>query len=220
MLNRIGLYVKKMWIRRNSESLLNYYRSQGIKIGQGTISRDPMSLEIDISRPSLVDIGENVLLHKGLKILTHDFASRVFVNLYGEFVPSHGRIKIGNNVWFGQDCTILKGVKIGDNCIIGLRSVVVNDIPDNCVAVGAPAKVICSLEEYYEKRKRQYFLEVIDYAKSIRERFDREVTIYDFLDDYPCFVDGSNYKDYPMIDFTRVFKGSSFRKWKEEHKAI
>lgn len=50
--------------------------------------------------------------------MTHDFASYVFVNKYNEFIPSHGKVKIGNNVWFGMNCTVLKGVTIGDNCIL------------------------------------------------------------------------------------------------------
>ncbi|WP_405632940.1 acyltransferase [Pseudoalteromonas sp. Ld20] len=51
-------------------------------------------------------------------------------------------IKIENNVWIGANVTILKGVRIGTGVIIGAGSVVVNDIDDNCIAVGNPAKVI------------------------------------------------------------------------------
>lgn len=97
--------------------------------------------------------------------MTHDFASYVFVNKYNEFIPSHGKVKIGNNVWFGMNCTVLKGVTIGDNCIIGIGSIVTKDIPANSVAIGNPAKVVCSLDEYFEKRKKQYLKECVDYAK-------------------------------------------------------
>lgn len=50
-------------------------------------------------------------------------------------------INIGNNVWIGWGCTILKGVNIGDNSIIAAGSVVVNDIPKNVIAGGNPAIV-------------------------------------------------------------------------------
>lgn len=51
-------------------------------------------------------------------------------------------ITVGNNVWFGAGVTVCPGVTIGDNCVIGAGSVVVHDIPGNCVAVGNPCRVI------------------------------------------------------------------------------
>lgn len=55
-------------------------------------------------------------------------------------------INIGNNVWIGGNVTILSGVCIGDNVVIGAGSVVVKDIPSNTVAVGNPCKVIKNIE--------------------------------------------------------------------------
>lgn len=51
-------------------------------------------------------------------------------------------IVIGNNVWLGAKVTVLKGVTIGNNVVVGANSVVTHDLPDNTVAVGAPARVI------------------------------------------------------------------------------
>ena len=51
-------------------------------------------------------------------------------------------VTIGDNCWIGGSTTILPGVTIGDNVTIGAGSVVVKDIPSDCVAVGNPAKVI------------------------------------------------------------------------------
>lgn len=55
-------------------------------------------------------------------------------------------VTIGNNCWIGGSVTILPGVTIGDNVTIGAGSVVVKDIPSNCVAVGNPAKVVKQIE--------------------------------------------------------------------------
>jgi acetyltransferase-like isoleucine patch superfamily enzyme len=52
-----------------------------------------------------------------------------------------GCVEIGDGTWLGENVCVL-GVKIGKNCVIGANSVVTRDIPDFCVAVGSPAKVI------------------------------------------------------------------------------
>ena len=54
-------------------------------------------------------------------------------------------IHIGNNVWIGSNSTVLAGVTIGDNAVIGAGSVVTKDIPENMIAVGSPARVIKSI---------------------------------------------------------------------------
>lgn len=55
-------------------------------------------------------------------------------------------MEIGNNVWIGDKSTILDGVHIGDNVIVGANSVVTHDIPSNSVAAGMPAKIIKQLK--------------------------------------------------------------------------
>lgn len=54
-------------------------------------------------------------------------------------------VTIGNNVWIGWGCTILKGVTIGDNSIIAAGSVVVTDVPPNVLYAGNPAELKKSL---------------------------------------------------------------------------
>lgn len=56
-------------------------------------------------------------------------------------------IKVGNDVWFGGGVTVLPGVTIGDNVVIGAGSVVVKDIPSGVVAVGNPCKPIRKITE-------------------------------------------------------------------------
>lgn len=200
-----------------SEEYLNSIRDKGVKIGKGTIAFAPHNILIDVTRPELIDIGENVFLHYGTRILSHDWVSWTFVNKYNDFIPSHGRIKIGNNIWFGENVTVLKGVTIGDNVIIGAGSIVSKSIPSNSVAVGIPAKVVCTFEEYYAKRQKQYIDECIEYANAILDR-GREPKKEDFYDDYPCFVDSSNMYEY-NYPYERVFKQTEqLEAWKKHHK--
>lgn len=51
-------------------------------------------------------------------------------------------ITVGDNVWIGGNAIILQGVTIGDNVVIGAGSVVTKDIPDNCLVIGNPARII------------------------------------------------------------------------------
>lgn len=56
-------------------------------------------------------------------------------------------VKIGRNVWIGSNSTILPGVTVGDNAVIGAGSVVTKDIPENTVFAGNPAKFIKNIGE-------------------------------------------------------------------------
>lgn len=62
-------------------------------------------------------------------------------------LQSKGEVVIGDNVWIGDKATILAGVHIGDNVIIGANSVVTHDIPCNCMAAGIPARVIKQIKK-------------------------------------------------------------------------
>ena len=56
-------------------------------------------------------------------------------------------ITVGDNVWIGAGVQVMPGVSIGSNVVIGGGSVVVKDIPGNCIAVGNPCKVIRAITE-------------------------------------------------------------------------
>lgn len=56
-------------------------------------------------------------------------------------------ITVGDNVWIGAAVQVLPGVSIGSNVVIGSGSIVVKDIPDNCVAIGNPCRVLREITE-------------------------------------------------------------------------
>ncbi len=209
---------KLHWARTSSSRYCAYLRQKGVLCVQLTIFRNPRSISIDLTRPSLVTIGDNVDFNHNFVLLTHDWGSRVFRTLYGELLPSSGAVKIGNNVVFGRNVTVLKGVEIGDNCIIGAGSIVCRSIPANSVAVGIPAKVVCSLEEYYAKRQTQCIKEAFEYARSIQERFHRRPVIEDFREEFPLFVNGNEADHYPTLPICRQL-GASFAVWQKNHQA-
>lgn len=127
-------------------SSIEYLRSRGVQIGENV---HLFNTNIDFCHGFLVSIGDNVTL-TGVTVLAHDASTQIPLG-----VSKVGRVKIGNNVFVGRGSIILPGVSIGDNCVIGAGSVVSNSIPSNSVAVGNPARVVSSYEEFVEKHRRQ-----------------------------------------------------------------
>jgi acetyltransferase-like isoleucine patch superfamily enzyme len=97
---------------------------------------------VRISAASAVTIGDNCMLANGVYITDsdwHDIYNRLAM---GRAAP----VVIEDNVWIGDGATVCKGVRVGENSIVGAGSVVVRDIPANAVAAGNPARVVKSLE--------------------------------------------------------------------------
>lgn len=102
--------------------------------------------------------------------MTHDGGLHVLRNKkLCENADYFGKIKIGNNVFIGWNTIIMPDVEIGDDCIIGCGCVVTRNIPSGCVAVGCPARVIETIEEYYYKNKDNY-----DFTKSMSSEEKRK----------------------------------------------
>lgn len=76
-------------------------------------------------------------------------------------------------MYIGMKAIIIRGVKIGDNVIIGAGSIVTKDCESNSVYVGNPAKRISSIEEYFQKRLECQFAEAKDIALRYERRYGR-----------------------------------------------
>lgn len=212
--------LKLRWAKTSSKRYINYLRSKGCIIGDNIWMTPHIdTVGIDITRPSLVEIGNNVRINRNFTLITHDGGFYVLLNKYHEFIPQSGKVKIGNNVYFGRNCSVFKGVTIGDNCIIGFGSIVTHDIPANSIAVGAPARVVGTIEKYYEKRCAKSIKEALVYAKSIQERFHRRPLVEEFWEEFPFFVDKENMHLYPDLPYKRQL-GNSMNYWIENHVKI
>lgn len=188
---------KKKYVTSSNKRFVSYLQKKGVEIGEKVVFRYPQKTTIDLTRPYLVKIGNYVDINDNFTIMTHDFGTFVFLNLYHDFVPSSGRVKIGNNVYIGRDVTIMKGVEIGDNCIIGLGSVITKNIPSNSVACGIPCRVVCTIEEYYERRKIKSVNESIQYYKEIRNK--RKPKITDMTEEWALFFRKNDFLLYPEM---------------------
>ncbi len=90
-----------------------------------------------------VTFKDGCLFSANVVFRTGDSHSILDANTSRRINPSKS-IEVGNRVWFGNTTTILKGIKIGDDSIIGTGSIVTSDVPSNTIVAGVPAKVIKS----------------------------------------------------------------------------
>ena len=127
------------------------------------------------SEPYLITIGDHVRINSGVKFVTHDGGVWVLRGMKEDLknVDMFGGITVGNNVHIGTDAIIMPGVTIGNNCIIGCGAIVTKSIPDNSVAVGVPARVIESIEEYEEKNAHK-FVYTKGMAREEKEKYLKE----------------------------------------------
>lgn len=90
----------------------------------------------------------------GVRFITHDGGTLLFRDRVPDLEITKP-IKVGDNVYIGNNVILLPGVTVGNNVVIGAGAVVSKSIPDNSVAVGVPAKVIKTADEYFEKIQRE-----------------------------------------------------------------
>ncbi len=221
LIHHLYIHILKRRKHKSPQCYIKYLRKIGVSIGENIRIVAPQTLDIDDTRPSLVTIGDNVSFNRNFRLFTHDFVSGVFLRKYSDFINSSGHVTIGNNVRFGTNCTVLKGVSIGDNCFIAANSMVLRDIPSNSIAGGSPAKVLCTLDDYYAKRQERCEAEAIEFARSIAERFHRRPVVSDFKEEFPLFVDSSNVEEYlSQIPIKKQLVSEEiYRTWLAHHKA-
>lgn len=103
-----------------------------------------LGFDTDIGAFSYINALYDVVIEDGVQIGSH--CSIYSVSTIDD---SHGKVILKQNCRIGSHSTILPGVSIGENSIIGAHSLVNKDIPDNVVAFGVPAKVVRKLN--YDK---------------------------------------------------------------------
>lgn len=174
-----------------SKEYISFLASKGVFVGEGTHFFYPCSNTVDIQRPWLLSIGSYCKITEGVSILTHDYSRSVLRLKYGEILAEARRTRIGNNVFIGMKSVILMGADIGDNVVIGAGSIVTGKIPSNSVVAGNPARVICSLDEFYKKRKKNLVKEAVIYFKAFVDFYKKEPSLLEMGAFYPLFLNRS-----------------------------
>ena len=123
--------------------LRTFMRGAEIKIGDN-VGLNGTSIT---ARSKTITIGDGTMIAPNVIIVDSDFHALwpPESRLLNPCPENDADVAIGTNVWIGINAIILKGVKIGDNSIVGAGSVVTKDIPSDCIFAGNPAKLIKKL---------------------------------------------------------------------------
>lgn len=122
----------KQWLRKKLLRLMGYKNIHPSVVLE-------RNLNLDRVDPQSITIKSGCLIASGVTILCHE---HVYRNPNNQELPLVKPVEIGERTFVGVGATILPGVTIGQDCIIGASSLVSKDIPNGCLAVGVPAKII------------------------------------------------------------------------------
>lgn len=106
----------------------------GVRIGEGAVIMPGAVINADAC------IGKKALINTGA-IVEHDNCIGDFVHL-ASGVTTAGNVQVGESAMLGTGAKVIQGLSIGARTVIGAGAVVISDIPEDCTAVGVPAKVI------------------------------------------------------------------------------
>lgn len=110
-----------------------------LRIGSGT----SMSGGCVLSAVRSVTLEEGVLLARNVYISDHSHRySEIGKPVLAQGVDRVAPVRIGGGAWLGENVVVCPGVTIGRGSVVGANSVVTKSLPDHCVAVGAPARVV------------------------------------------------------------------------------
>lgn len=132
-----------------------------ISIGEGSY----LNVNCNFIDDGEITIGKKVMFGPAVTIATVGHPINPDMREYMYTAPVH----IGDNTWIGGNVTICPGVSIGENSVIGAGSVVIHDIPANCIAAGNPAKIIRQIDardkEFYFKDRKIDAADLAEEAK-------------------------------------------------------
>ena len=115
-----------------------FHRLRGTSIGKNV--EIGYMVFIDNRYPELIEIEDNATVTSNCSVLAHDLSMR-----YIDGSETVGKVLIKKGAFIGMNSTIMPGVSIGENCIIGCGSIVTKDTEDNSIYLGSPAKLMRKL---------------------------------------------------------------------------
>ena len=139
-----------LWVQQGASLVLDARVWLRTEHGANRITAFP-GARIEVGRDALLNgamlhakrgitIGCDARLAFGVRVIDSDLH-----DLDCETPERSEPVHIGDRVWLGADCLVLRGVRIGSDVVVGAGSVVTRDLPDRCLALGAPARPVRAL---------------------------------------------------------------------------
>ena len=127
---------------------------------------------VRISAEQSIHIGDNVMFAANVYVSDSDWHG-----VYNRIRPFRCTkpVVIENNVWLGERVIVNKGVRIGENSVIGAGSVVTKNIPANVIAAGNPARVIKTINPNRRMLKRELLFQNPEHYFYNQDQLDRYV---------------------------------------------
>ena len=154
----------------SSEAYESYLRGKGVEIGKGCYFFDARTINIDLQRPHTLRFGDYVKVTGYVHILCHDYSRSVVLQSGGGHFGEARETVIGDNVFIGTHSIVLMGSHIGADSIIGAGAVVSGTWPEGSVIAGNPARLVCTLDEFAEKREKRELAGAVEFAITFKER--------------------------------------------------
>lgn len=129
-----------------------FARRIGVNI-KGRVKIYGSSYEMFSSEPFLVTLGDNVFISADALFVCHDGGVLPFREAEPE-LDIAAPIVVGDNVFIGTRAVILKGVTIGNNCVVGACALVTRDVEDGTIVAGNPARVVRRTSDYLENVRK------------------------------------------------------------------
>ena len=132
-------------LKGSHEPIIDYFSKRGISVGKNCL----ICTDISTSESFLISIGDNCIISNDVQFVTHDYSASLVIeganNLYG-------RIKIGNNCFIGARSIIMYGVTICDKVVVAAGSVVTKSFTEEGIIVaGNPGRKIGTWVDYQKK---------------------------------------------------------------------
>jgi len=137
--------IYRRWFRADS---LDNLKRLGLRTGRNL--RLQPGATIDKNHCWHISIGDDVTIAPNAYILAHDASTKMHLGY-----TRIGKVDIGDRVFIGTAAIVLPGVRIGNDVVIGAGSVVSQDIPDNVVACGNPARALSATDEWIDQKRRE-----------------------------------------------------------------
>jgi serine acetyltransferase len=127
---------ERTWLRtEHGRNQITVFPGARVQIGRDALLNGAM-----LHAKSGITIGDDARLAFGVRVIDSDMHP-----IDCETPERSTPVVIGDRVWIGADCLILRGVRIGSDVVVGAGSIVTRDLPDRCLALGTPARPVRAL---------------------------------------------------------------------------